>query len=92
MRLPTRRAPTPSGEILLEKWLKPMKLTQLGLAKKMGVDIQLVNGTGEHLLALGDGGSFRARRGCVRHALLVHASDGDVRITGNELAALRCEP
>jgi plasmid maintenance system antidote protein VapI len=31
MRLPTRRAPTPPGEILLEEWLKPMKLTQLGL-------------------------------------------------------------
>jgi len=23
---------------LLEEWLKPMKLTQLGLAKKMGAD------------------------------------------------------
>ena len=29
---------------LLEEWLKPMKLTQLALAKKMGVDFQLVNG------------------------------------------------
>src|ERR1700733_9230868 len=44
MRLPTHRAPTPPGEILLEEWLKPMKLTQLALAKRMGVDIQLVNG------------------------------------------------
>jgi antitoxin HigA-1 len=44
MRLPTHRTPTPPGEILLEEWLKPKKLTQLGLAKKMGVDIQLVNG------------------------------------------------
>jgi addiction module HigA family antidote len=44
MRLPTHRAPTTPGEILLEDWLKPMKLTQLGLAKKMAVDIQLVNG------------------------------------------------
>jgi antitoxin HigA-1 len=44
MRLPTHRIPTPPGEILLEEWLKPMRLTQLGLAKKMGVDIQLVNG------------------------------------------------
>jgi addiction module HigA family antidote len=44
MRLPTHRTPTNPGEILLEEWLKPMKLTQLGLAKKMGVDIQLVNG------------------------------------------------
>jgi antitoxin HigA-1 len=44
MRVPTHRAPTPPGEILLEEWLKPMKMTQLALAKKMGVDIQLVNG------------------------------------------------
>jgi len=44
MRRPIHRAPTPPGEILLEDWLKPMKLTQLGLAKKMSVDIQLVNG------------------------------------------------
>jgi addiction module HigA family antidote len=44
MRLPTHRTPTSPGEILLEEWLKPMGLTQLALAKKMGVDIQLVNG------------------------------------------------
>src|SRR5271156_3474402 len=44
MRLPTHRTPTPPGEILLEEWLKPMKLTQLALAQKMRVDIQLVNG------------------------------------------------
>ena len=44
MRLPTHRTPTTPGEILLEEWLKPMGLTQLALAKKMGVDIQLVNG------------------------------------------------
>ena len=44
MRLPTNRSPTTPGEILLEEWLKPTKLTQLALAKRMGVDIQLVNG------------------------------------------------
>jgi len=44
MRRPTHRSPTTPGEILLEEWLKPMKLTQLALATKMGVDIQLVNG------------------------------------------------
>jgi plasmid maintenance system antidote protein VapI len=33
MRLPTHRAPTTPVEILLEEWLKPMKLTQLALAK-----------------------------------------------------------
>jgi addiction module HigA family antidote len=42
--MPTHRAPTAPGEILLEDWLKPANLTQLVLAKKMGVDIQLVNG------------------------------------------------
>jgi addiction module HigA family antidote len=44
MRLPTHRSPTPPGEILREEWLKPAKLTQLALAKKMGVDLQLING------------------------------------------------
>ena len=44
MRMPTHRAPTTPGEILLEEWLKPMNLTQLGLSQRMGVDIQLVNG------------------------------------------------
>ena len=34
MRLPTHRAPTHPGEILLEEWLRLMSLTQLGLAKK----------------------------------------------------------
>lgn len=29
---------------MLEEWLKPAKMTQLELAKKMGVDVQLVNG------------------------------------------------
>lgn len=43
MRLPTHRAPTTPGEILLEEWLKPAGVTQLALAEKMGVDIQLVN-------------------------------------------------
>ena len=44
MRLPTHRSPTAPGEILLEEWLKPAKLTQLALAKQTGVDIHRVNG------------------------------------------------
>ena len=44
MRLPTHRSPTLPGEIVVEEWLRPAKMTQLDLAKKMGVDIQLVNG------------------------------------------------
>jgi proteic killer suppression protein len=39
--LPTHRAPTPPGEILLEEWLKPMKLTQLALAQKQAWDRRL---------------------------------------------------
>jgi antitoxin HigA-1 len=41
--LPTRRAPTPPGEILLEEFLKPMGLTQTALAERMGVPVQSVN-------------------------------------------------
>lgn len=41
--LPTRRAPTSPGEVLLEEFLKPMGLTQTGLAERMGVPVQSVN-------------------------------------------------
>lgn len=41
--LPTRRAPTPPGEVLLEEFLKPMGLTQTALAERMGVPVQSVN-------------------------------------------------
>ncbi|MGH7329400.1 MAG: HigA family addiction module antitoxin [Polyangiaceae bacterium] len=41
--MPTHRSATPPREILLDDWLKPAKMTQLDLAKKMGVDVQLVN-------------------------------------------------
>lgn len=37
------RQPTPPGEILVEEFLKPLKLTQGELASKMGVPIQRVN-------------------------------------------------
>jgi len=39
-----KRRPTPPGEMLLEEFLKPAGITQLALAKKMGVPIQRVNG------------------------------------------------
>ena len=42
--LPKNRAPTAPGEMLLEEFLKPAGITQLALAKKMGVPIQRVNG------------------------------------------------
>jgi antitoxin HigA-1 len=41
--LPTRRAPTPPGEVLLEEFLRPMGLTQTALAERMGVPVQSVN-------------------------------------------------
>jgi addiction module HigA family antidote len=41
--LPKNRPPTPAGEILLEEFLRPLGMTQLALAEKMGVPIQRVN-------------------------------------------------
>lgn len=40
---PTNRKPTHPGEILLEEFLKPKKMTQLELAKRMRVPVQRVN-------------------------------------------------
>lgn len=39
----THREPTHPGEILLEEFLDPMRLSQAELAKRMGVPIQRVN-------------------------------------------------
>jgi len=39
-----KRRPTPPGEMLLEEYLEPAGITQVGLALKMGVPIQCVNG------------------------------------------------
>ena len=41
--IPTHRKPAHPGEVLLREFLEPMKLTQLDLAKKMGVPIQRIN-------------------------------------------------
>ncbi len=41
--IPTHRKPTHPGEILLYEFLEPLKITQVALAKKMGVPIQRVN-------------------------------------------------
>lgn len=40
---PTHRAPTHPGEMLLEEFLKPMKLSQVELARRMKVPVQRVN-------------------------------------------------
>lgn len=41
--LPKNRPPTTPGEVLLEEFLKPMGMTQLALAEKMGIPIQRIN-------------------------------------------------
>lgn len=41
--LPKYRPPTAPGEMLLEEFLRPMGMSQVDLAKKMGVPIQRVN-------------------------------------------------
>ena len=41
--IPKHRPPTPPGEILLEEFLKPMRLTQTALAQKMSVPLQRMN-------------------------------------------------
>ncbi|MFZ9738098.1 MAG: HigA family addiction module antitoxin [Prochlorotrichaceae cyanobacterium] len=42
MRIPTHRAPTPPGEMLLEEFLKPMNLSQEVLAAELGLPIAQV--------------------------------------------------
>ena len=44
VRVPTDRAPTHPGEMLLEEFLKPMGLTQRDLADGVRVPYQRVNG------------------------------------------------
>jgi len=41
--VPKYRPPTPPGEILLEEFLKPLGLTQVGAAEKMGISLNRLN-------------------------------------------------
>ena len=41
--LPKERPPTTPGEVLIKEFMKPIEMTQLALAKKMGVSVQRVN-------------------------------------------------
>jgi antitoxin HigA-1 len=41
--IPKNRRPSHPGEILLELYLKPLGITQMELARRMGVPIQRVN-------------------------------------------------
>jgi antitoxin HigA-1 len=43
MRIPTNRAPTHPGEMLLEEFLRPMGLTQRELADSIDVPFQRIN-------------------------------------------------
>jgi antitoxin HigA-1 len=43
VRIPTHRAPTHPGEILLEEYLKPLGLTQSAFAERIGVPLNRVN-------------------------------------------------
>lgn len=43
VRMPTHRAPTHAGEILLEEFLRPLGITQVEFAAAIGVPIQRVN-------------------------------------------------
>ena len=43
IRVPTNRAPTHPGEILLEEFLKPMGMTQQQLARQIRVPFQRIN-------------------------------------------------
>ena len=43
IRIPTHRAPTHPGEMLLEEFLKPMDLTQRELAEAIHVPYQRIN-------------------------------------------------
>ena len=42
-RIPTHRAPTHPGEMLLEEFLKPLNMTQRELAQRIGVSYPRVN-------------------------------------------------
>ena len=41
--IPKNRKPSHPGEILLEEFLKPLDMSQVELAEKMGVPVQRVN-------------------------------------------------
>jgi addiction module HigA family antidote len=41
--IPSRRKPIHPGEILLEEFLKPNGITQVDLAKKLGIPLQRIN-------------------------------------------------
>jgi len=53
IRIPTHRAPTHPGEMLLEEFLIPMQLTQQELAKAIHVPYRSINGLVNQRRSLG---------------------------------------
>ncbi|MGH9371403.1 MAG: HigA family addiction module antitoxin [Vicinamibacterales bacterium] len=43
MMIPKHRQPMHAGEILVEEFLKPLKLTQVGAAERMGISANRMN-------------------------------------------------
>ena len=41
--IPTHRAPTHPGEMLLEEFLRPLRLTQVDVAERMGISLNRLN-------------------------------------------------
>jgi antitoxin HigA-1 len=41
--VPTHRSPVRPGEVLVEEFLEPLEITQVGLAQHLGVTFQTVN-------------------------------------------------
>ena len=41
--IPTHRAPIHPGEIILEEFLKPLEMTQVAAAEKMGISLNRLN-------------------------------------------------
>ncbi len=41
--IPTNRPPTPPGEILLDEFLRPLAITQVEAARRMGVPLNRLN-------------------------------------------------
>ena len=41
--IPSHRAPTHPGEILIEEFLKPLNMTQMAAAEKMGISLNRLN-------------------------------------------------
>jgi len=61
--IPTKRSPTHPGEILLEEFLKPHGISQVELAKRLGVPLQRINTM------------IKGKRGCTAETALLLAKE-----------------